>query len=245
MIAACLVYNRPKYFSQVLPSLLENDVEWWFFVDGPKTVEVKECLAMLKGLNVETSNVNLGIGKNKQRAHRLFEEHEQVLFFEDDMIISPYYVNVLLKLQEQFPDCVVGAPDDSKREPPGRNYLCSRGLSQLWGYSMRREIFKGIESDFNSYIIDTGDDYRKRPHNFLKEKYSLRLSSHDSAITTFTIKSEYSMMHTVVPRGKYIGARGVHFSPESFSRRKFPNPNEYIFESDKNPGEFYEDILHQ
>lgn len=238
--AACMVYNRPEYFKEVLPSLVENsEVKWYFFLDGPKSREVKECEAMLKGFDVETSNENLGIAKNKQRAHRLFETYDQVLFFEDDMIVSPYYVRVLLKLQEQFPGDIVGAPDGNGRlAPDGNLQFCKATLAHLWGYSMRREVFDAIREKYDAYVEDTGEDYRKRPHLFLKEKYNLRVSSHDGAIARFTKENGVRRINTLVPRGKYIGAEGVHFKPKKFAEKGYPNPNEIVFESDETPEDF-------
>jgi len=121
MTIACAVfsYNRPEYLERVLRSLVRNegvrDCDWFFFQDGGKNEEdwkkVRKCAGLLEGSNLEVNSKNVGIAKQKRKAHKLFNDYDRVVFFEDDMVVSKYYLRVIRQISEEFPGKVVDAGD--------------------------------------------------------------------------------------------------------------------------------------
>lgn len=247
-----LVFDRPQYFAPVLESLKENadgnDVDWFFFVDGAKTAagrivgdekKIKESAHLISHIfppfpyHIETSSINEGVAKQKQKAHQLFKRYDQVIFFEDDMIVSPHYVRLICKLQNQFPNDIVNAPARRKKniKAQAKPYHIEKvDFLHLWGYSMMRSVYEKIEKIFNQYVLDAGKDYKNRDNSFLCEKYGMKISSHDRLIETEARRKGIRRIITSLPRGKYIGEKGLHSTPALFEGFKVDVP--YIFEED-------------
>lgn len=252
---AVLVFDRPQYFAPVLESLKENadgnDVAWFFFVDGAKTAagrvvgdekKIKESTHLISQkfppfpYHIEISSINEGIARQKQKAHQLFTRYDQIIFFEDDMIISPYYINLVINMQNQFPNDIVYAPAKPSANIEQRAKLNQvRDITEhLWGYSMRRDSFLKIKDKFDAYCADIGDCYKNRDDAFLIKKYNLGgASSHDSMIEKTCGRLGIRKLCARVPRGKYIGRKGLHQLPEKYDAAGFAEDRKYIFEEDR------------
>ena len=260
---AVLAFDRPYYFIEVLNSLktntLANEIDWYFFVDGPVTKNgvkianadsIQRTVELIKWASTNSfkqkcftfiSKYNMGIAKQKQSAHKLFEDYEQVLFFEDDMLVSPYYIQLLLNMQNQFPDDMVYAPARalSHIHPDARLNHVIDMTEHLWGYSMRREAFLKIKDDFDAYCEDTGDCYKQRDNNLLIKKYDLgKISSHDSMIEKTLKRKGIRKICTTVPRGFYIGESGLHQTKQGYDDAGYAKVKNFVFQDDLDLTEF-------
>ena len=115
---AILSFNRPSYLSQVLSSLsaqLSASDRCYLFQDGgwnPKSgirraeeSVISECIETFTRIipagRAFVSTVNLGIAGNYRRAEDfIFNalEANEALFLEDDLVLSPHYIDVTTDL---------------------------------------------------------------------------------------------------------------------------------------------------
>ena len=116
---AVMSFNRPDLLESVLKSLKSQSIEIdekrvYLFQDGVQSRFsdnpaddslqnecVRRFLEIFPNGNVHQSPVNLGIALNFDRAERLFYEEIEAdcgIFFEDDLLLSPYYMEALLQL---------------------------------------------------------------------------------------------------------------------------------------------------
>lgn len=255
---AVMAFSRPEYFSQTMRSLEENnlaeEVDWHFFLDGPKTETGRQAAdprfteqnfklasQFKHKKEIHKSNYNLGVARNKKRVHELFNDYEQVIIFEEDMIVSPYYLDLIINLQKQFPQDVVNAPARAKFRIPDDallKHIENRGL-HFWGYSFTKEVYDSIDwSIFEEYCKDAGPDYARRPGKFLKDKYKLLVSSHDGLLNKIFRTNGHRRICTLLPRGKYIGEVGLHNNPARYAQAGFGDLKRYTYKRDKFPYQF-------
>lgn len=109
MIAA---YNRPNYFKQVIQSLEKNPesqtIPVFFFLDsGPKaTIKQNKNIinnSLIKNKITIERPYNYGIAKNLIDARRFMFDwcnFKKVLVLEDDCILSPNYIKLVLNLHQ-------------------------------------------------------------------------------------------------------------------------------------------------
>lgn len=250
---AVLAFKRPKYLERVLNSLTKNtraaDVDWYFFVDGATTKngitranfnKIRQVISEIHDFpmpyTINISETNDGIAKQKQKAHRLFESYEQVIFFEDDMVISPFYLSLLINMQQAFPNDLVSAPatpEKNIKEKASIRHV--RDIRQhFWGYSLKAHIFRKIKKKFDAYCEDVGDDYKQRPHKLLKDKHNLRVSSHDGALGAAMKENNIRRISPIIPRGHYIGRDdGTNFKPKAYDAAGFGNTRQITFPEDE------------
>lgn len=239
---AVMLYNRSSYTLFTLDSLLKNFlsdfVDWYFFIDGPRNKKDEENVKRVKDIadkfpykkSIVCESENRGIPHQKNSAHNLFHGYEQVIFFEDDMIVSPYYIHLMLNMQEQFPCYLVYAPArpirDNRYPIPEDAELdhIAEMPEHLWGYSLRKEAYFKIEYEYQRYVDffkKHGIDYHRRPHNIITKKFGTRVSSHDAMLDMLFTKYNIPKIGTVIPRGKYIGEMGIHSRPEAYKKQGF------------------------
>jgi len=250
---AVLAFKRPKYLRRVIDSLAKNtraaEVDWYFFVDGAVTKngikradfnKIRQVINKIhdfpKSYMINISETNDGIAKQKQKAHQLFDSYEQVIFFEDDMIVSPFYISLLINMQKAFPNDLVAAPATATKnieEKASVKHI--RDIRQhFWGYSLKAHTFQKIKSKFDAYCEDVGDDYKRRPHKLLKEKHNLRVSSHDGALGAAMKEQNIRRINTMLPRAQYIGREdGTNFKTSAYDSAGFGKTRQITFPEDE------------
>lgn len=242
-VAACLFsYNRPRYLQQVLASL-EGQVgaaghDWFFYQDGPLGPEdgpaVQECVKMLTdsalGGNMFVRDANVGIARQKLMAHSLFSAYDLVYFFEDDMIVSPFYMKLLGELHRGFPEALVYAPDRARAAGERDLRAVSDVWTHFWGYAMGADLGRAVTPFLREYVDFLGDTpYRQRPSD---ARWPVTATSHD-AILDYALRGLTAKKITLrVPRARYIGEHGLHATPEHFQRNGFSNKRQYVFPED-------------
>ena len=269
---ACVVFsfNRTDYLVQTLDSLVKNtkadECDWFFYQDGWKLdprypyateedegkvrAQVQQCIEVLEGFpfkhkEIVTKEYNVCIGKQLQEAKaRLFELYDNVIFFDDDHVVSPWYIETLFKLHEQFPDALVGAQATESRNLPRDAALDHVGIvTKAFGdahaipgrwrwlaYLMPKSAHEKTVAEMDEYMEFIGPSYRDIPHHAIRIKYQCEVTGFDGIMDKLCDKHEIRRVSTVIPRARYIGKSGLFGTPDIFNRMGFPSWDKYEFD---------------
>lgn len=265
---AIFAFDRPEYLESTLESIYTSwkesghKIDFYFFQDGNYIMEngvptevgssenkkqttnvLRNYAGLFDKAKIHVSTVNVGIAKMKSTAHSLFDQYNKIIFFEDDMIVSPYYISLLLAMSEQFPDCVVQAGDRTIDVPPKDNF--ENHLNEViysgchwWGYLMPSFMYEKIQPILNIYNNIVGNNYRKRPNETIKKAFNVPATSHDAILQKIMTDNDFGKIATYVPRAKYIGRQGLHATPYWYKEFGFDIQKPYIFSKDKNIKQF-------
>jgi hypothetical protein len=257
---AIFSFNRPDYLQEVLASLEKNTalegLDFYFFQDGiinqfsgrvaADEKDIRTCLKLwettvLPNKHLVENAFNKGIGINQYEAKAfLFDEmkYEQVMFFEDDLVLSRNYVQSLRIMLNQFHAeksagivmCHGGLP----RAFSEFEKLCylrriRPGNDHLWGWGTWRTRWQKIKPDFLEYYKFIKDiDYRERNVRaneilsfYAENGFEVKITSQDAAIYYALVKNNLVSMQTIVHRGRYIGARGEHMTPKRYAAKGY------------------------
>jgi len=116
---AIFTYNRPAHTQQMLESLTAchrlDECRVFIFSDGPKTSEQKQGVqatrAVLRewkgrsGAQILERSVNLGLARSiVDGVTRLCDEFGRVIVLEDDMIVSPRFLDYMITALDRYED---------------------------------------------------------------------------------------------------------------------------------------------
>jgi hypothetical protein len=255
---AIFSFNRPEYLEPVLKSIESNnnisDIDFYFFQDGyinkfSKKIKtekelIEKCILIWEKSKIPNKTLvkqeyNVGIGISQFEAKvLLFEEmgYEEVMLFEDDLILSKNYIRLLRILLDQFKYeksvGIVMCHGSEKRleskDKAEKLYILRPGDIHMWGWAMWKDRWLKIKPDFLKYYkFIEKIDYKKRPtweiiNFYKKEGINLGYSSQDGAIHYSIFKNGLLIINTQVNRGKYIGEKGEHMTPDIFKNTYFP-----------------------
>ena len=220
-------FRRPDYLGQVLDSLEANeeayDIPWYAFLDGAvnkisgnryaEDVDIDMCYQLLLdsplNFKIKVNDYNKCIARQKHAAHRLYEEHDALYFFEDDMILSPYYLRLLRIALEQFPLHAILLHQDKRKGKLNRLTNC--GIARVWGYGMTRELYRKIEEDWNRYHkgISQVDYLLRTSIKDFKKNLDIEWHSHDINITRLSRRHGDGKLWPEISRGYYVGRKGA------------------------------------
>jgi hypothetical protein len=250
---AVFSFNRPEYLKEVLESLERNrdiaDADCFLFQDGAinrysgrvtaREAEIEECIRLWEKASFPRKQLirregNVGMASNfLWAAELLFDElsYEEVLFFEDDLMISPAYIHLLRILLKQLKNdqavgvvmCHGGRPRDiSKEERRLKMREIRPGMDHLWGWAMWRDRWQRIKPTFLDYFKHVREKDPNKVNSkgivefFASQGFDLRSASQDTGLYYAMLKNGYGAINTVLPRGKYIGAKGWHMMPARY-----------------------------
>jgi uncharacterized protein (TIGR02444 family) len=174
---------------------------------------------------------NLGVALNFERAERyVFEEldRDAALFFEDDLLLSPGYVNTLDRLVEMaLGDARVGyvsaygvqgpTSDRANREPPR-----FETLGHLWGFGLTKRLWQRNRRFVDPYLQLVRDvDYRERDTRAIARLFSswgmgCPGTSQDVAKHMACVLNDAINLNISFSLGKYIGSAGLHMNQALF-----------------------------
>ncbi|PWB88799.1 hypothetical protein C5688_18925 [Methylocystis sp. MitZ-2018] len=251
-----VAYNRPQYLVRVLDSLkAQQHIELAhrkivLFQDGARSLfshgnttdesliseNVRLFRSAFPGGIVFDSEVNLGVGLNIDRAERyVFEELDApaAMFFEDDLVLSPCYIQVLEKLlQLAIEDDRIGYVSafgnyraDKSLQIERKDRL--RPLHLLWGFGLTQRHWRKCRPYVSQYLkIIEGCDYRNRDHDAihkLTESWGVKPgdTAQDRIKSFVTALVGAVKLNTEPTYATYIGAQGNAFTPEMFERWGF------------------------
>jgi GT2 family glycosyltransferase len=277
---AIMSFNRPDYLRQVLNSLADQigaelgHREIYLFQDGHlnpfsgerTTLDVihrnEEIFReLLPSGRLMTAERNLGIALNFDRAeHFLFEDRDALaaIFFEDDLVVSPHYLNVLDSLIEvafEEPRVgYVGAYGDprislNRQMANPRGYIA---LGQHWAFGLLRRQWLMNRPYVDEYLTLVRDcDYQQRDDRaifrlFESWGFGTPASSQDAAKGIACLINRTIKINTYVCYGKYIGVEGMHGTAEFYDQMEFGKAELYpkpILDFARPPDYRYDGIL--
>lgn len=179
---------------------------------------------------------NLGIAMNFDRAERfVFEtlQAESAIFLEDDMALGRYYLAALdVLLRWARDDQRIGYVTAYGRHKltqaqqiEARRRTCM--MSQNWAFATTRRQWLAQRPFVRQYLaLVEGRDYSGRPHAAIADLFNswglgVPGTSQDIAKSHAAILTGASKVSTVACFGRYIGAEGVHFTPEQFAAQGY------------------------
>jgi hypothetical protein len=273
---AIFSFNRPQYLKEVLRSIAENTgvdkYEFYLFQDGSinkfsrriaaKEENILSCLELWEAFPCSKKTLirnthNLGIGITQFEAKvLLFEDkhYDQVMFFEDDLVLDRNYIRLLEVLLKQFQNyprvgavmCHGGVPRFYSNTEVEININKIRsGIDHLWGWATWRDRWVQIKDSFLEYYFFIRNcDYRQRPNERIVEFYreqgfKQRTTSQDAGIYYALAKNGYFSINTCIHRGKYIGEIGEHMFPQKYSQLKYASICLRNLEADSQIDSFY------
>ena len=253
---AVLSFNRPQFLGQVLASLkaqgdgaLEGR-EIHLFQDGgvnrysriryARDVDISASVDVFRSHfpsgTVHQSTDNLGICENYRRAERYLFEHLNVeigYFLEDDLVLSPAYIEMLDRLcawAATTPNVAYCAAYGDYYLPPAELATRRRELTTLdhhWGFGLFRRHWRKMQQRLEPYYdVVCGNDYSRRDHRQIYSLYAPleaapRASSQDAAKAFACDRLGLWRANTVDPFARYIGNIGQHMTPEVFNSMGF------------------------
>ena len=269
---ACVVFsfNRPNYLVKTLDSLARNtkadECDWYFYQDGWKNDErfpytsedgevnvqkhVQNCVEILEGYpfkhkEIVAKEYNVCIGRQVQEAKaRLFELYDRVIFFDDDHVVSPDYIDTLLKMHAQYPDAIVGAQATESRNIPRDAQLDEVGVvvkslgdahavpgRWRWlAYLLPKSAHLATVAEMDDYMEFIGPSYRDIPHHAVRVKYECEVTGFDGVMDKVCNTKGIERISTVMPRARYIGEMGLFGTPEIYKRMGFPKWDKFTFD---------------
>lgn len=199
--------------------------------------DIEACVAAFRahfpaGVVMQSPH-NLGIAQNIRRGEKLvFETLDQEVgyFFEDDLEMGPLYMHMMEELHaalRPLPDIgYFAAYGDVKLQAPGPEVRLVP-MAHNWGFGLLREAWRKIDARLAPfYKVLEGRDYGARNH------FRLHDLMRDSAVATNATSQDafkaqacaelgLARLRTDVCFARYIGEKGVHFTPKSFERHGF------------------------
>jgi hypothetical protein len=275
-------FSRPHYLVQVLKSVAaqrDADVESreiYLFQDGnispftgskmPEQL-VRENEALFREFfprgRVMTASRNLGIALNFDRAERfLFEERDAAaaVFLEDDMVLSPHYLNVLDHLIAMaFSEPRVGyvAAYGDARISLDRQRANPKGfiaLGQHWAFGLLRRQWLMNRPYVEQYLALVRDcDYQLRDDEqvfnlFSSWGFGRPASSQDAAKGIACCINRTIKLNTFACYAKYIGVEGEHGTQEFYDEMQFSKAEMYpeaILDFSRPPDFRYDGIMQE
>ncbi len=248
---AIMSFNRPEFLAETLRSMKEqadgslDGREVHLFQDGAVNLyskiiyadrpDIDACIDLFKtgfpdGI-VHDWRDNIGICENFYRAENyLFHERqfEFAYFFEDDLILSPVYLQMMDILQdfaERTPRLAYFAAYGDYYAEAEEVHERRRELVNLdhhWAFGLRREHWAKIREFLSGYYkIVRGEDYARRDHRAIFAYFATRGavprgSSQDAAKAWACDQLGFWRCRTFLPFARYIGTKGAHMTQEAY-----------------------------
>lgn len=255
-------FNRPDYLEQVLLSLAEQDAAdlvgrgIYLFQDGAVSeitgrrfaddADIDQSVAVFEKIFpfgvVFRSSGNLGVAKNFRRAEEfVFRKlgSECAYFFEDDMIVSHLYLQVLDSMAEQAISnprigyfAAYGDHHLSLAEQRSHESKLDR-LGHHWAFGLTRRHWLRLDEWLKPYYdLVMNVDYRDRPSPQILDMFRRRgipigVSSQDDTKKVGTYALGCVSLNTKIVYGRYIGERGLHMRADKFAERGYSNTKIY------------------
>tara|TARA_R100000995_G_C3481708_1_gene124313 strand:+ start:173 stop:1033 length:861 start_codon:yes stop_codon:yes gene_type:complete len=242
LAVAIMSFNRPHYFEQVLQSInqqTDKDVDFHLFQDGPlnkysyrrcgNSSDINKCVELynyyITDGQVHRHSTNVGIAENFNFAEELLFNglnYDYVLFLEDDLVLSPWYISIIKKMLKAYDGTNVGmvcayGDHNISLDAQFKYPNMIKSIDHLWGYATTKESWQKrkpyYDEYFNTFI--KGKDYVMRDHNKIFKWYNeigfnTLATSQDAARTIAMIRAGQVGVSTVTNNGEYIGKVGQH-----------------------------------
>ena len=257
-----MAFNRPDYLEAVLKSLvgqIDSELDRrpiTLFQDGSvnrfsdqrraREEDIIRCEQLFRDYLpfgvVHSSPDNLGIALNFERAEQyVFEEldAEAAIFLEDDLILSPHYINTLDHLIEvALHDERIGhvAVYGHHRARLSQQITCPDAyvlLEHNWAFGLTRRQWLRNKAYVDPYLeIVRNCDYQARDAKAIHKLYAswgmgCPGDSQDVTKTMACCLTRAVKLNTTACLGKYIGAKGIHMKQEWYDRLGYADTELY------------------
>jgi hypothetical protein len=185
---------------------------------------------------------NLGVAGNYRRAEaHVFDalKRDAALFLEDDLILGPHYLSTTARLL------------DLARDEPRIGYVAAYGdfwasletqrfrrgvlvpMHENWGAALTRASWlaqRPLREAYWELVKD--DDYTMRDDEAIRALYRARgldccYTSQDASRWVACCVAGLVRLTTAVCQARYIGATGVHSTPQDYERDRFADAQIY------------------
>ena len=255
-----IAFNRPHYLERVLLSLktsldaaAQQPGAICLFIDGFISEETGSSIGddslgaeserifrnLFPGGEVFTSRRNLGVAWNFDRAERYLFSVRQFdigMFFEDDLVLSKSYIDVMLKLGEAaMKDARIGmfaaygASPQTPLEIQRQKADTIAPMSHNWGFGLTHRFWRRRQHYVDQYLDALGRvDYHKKDtrrsqiHELqMRWGFEPTVISQDMAKVMATVLCDGVRITPFANRAQYIGELGLHSTPEKFKKMGF------------------------
>jgi hypothetical protein len=189
------------------------------------------------GVVMGSAGENLGIARNIYRAERwVFDDegYDCGLFFEDDLVVSPGYMQVMRKLHtmalREPRIAMFSAYGDDFLLPAADQYRERNTVGPMhhnWGFGLMRHAWQHRERRTAAYMhMLDGVDYRDRPTLDIARWYAdmgwpPMPTNQDLAKNIVLNTLGYMRLSTRAVLARNIGEIGQNYAPEEFARLGF------------------------
>lgn len=246
-----LAFNRPKYFEKVLKSFTLQTVQLdpsltTIWIDGyrgsrdegrnrgdytEKTIQLAKDYLPGFRLVIRESNVGIAMQYREAEAQSFRTNTDIAFFFEEDLVVSPHYLEALLDLEmktRNFTEIgrIAAHGYVKNRREVQRTNGVGRAM-QTWGFGLRRRMYEASLPMLSKYyeVLD-GTSYYKRDSEriqtvLLELGLEVKETSQDYVKGRIARHLGFTGISTYSQLGKYIGRTGEHKSLlSSFFRHK-------------------------
>ncbi len=186
---------------------------------------------------------NLGIIGNTEREFKFMGQSDADFFFmfEEDLILSPYYISTITNLMEQASaNPLIGLVNGTGSEPPAslsaqrENAQSLVPMGHKWAMSFSRAIFLKLSPFMDSYFAACKEtDYKSTGHDDLSHAKTKGAADFfyrfgwptrtmppftpDQALNLFNYIYSMYNISTFINLAKYVGAVGAHSTEEIYN----------------------------
>ena len=205
-------YNRPSHFKSVIEQLSQTsgikDFDLYIFIDGPKTDSdsrkvnevrlIAESVNFTKSLLITSSTTNKGLANSViSGVSEVLKIHESVIVLEDDIIVSPCFLNFMLEALAKFSNSKTVFSLSGFNYPLSYNesdpnyYLSYRSSS--WGWATWADRWMKVDWSCTSYEQTKSQKNSIRDFNRGGEDlFNLLTMQMEGKIDSWSIRFDYA-----------------------------------------------------
>lgn len=240
--AVLFTFCRTDYLEQCLSSLenckLANEINWHIYQDGLEgfpeqkggyykysekdldAVEERTSRTSLPVVEFARNENNKGINYQVNRAFQLFSDYDLLFFFEDDLVVSPYYLKLLWGLAEEQPNIIASFHSigiSNSPTPKRFRTMVKAAKPRLWGFSMTHVGWSKIQPAWEAH-------HNKKPRN----------PYYDVVVTQLARKHTKGKYEPQIPRAYNVGIEGILSThPGNWKDRKLDKQKkDIVFDGD-------------
>ena len=258
---ALITYSRVEYFTKVFDSITKQEInnkpfnhyfDLYVFQDGllagetPEQVQSHREIAELirsnpNELKYFPQTKNLGVALHFDFIERfLFNKQDcpWVAFCEDDLVLSPGYLETLLCMANSFKDdervamfsCFGKTSNQSiENQKEHQNDLIT--MEHHWGFGMHQLAWRKRQPLVDEYLkLVSSVPYRERNHVAIQNWHDFcgfrpGATSQDYAKACAMAAMECIKVSSYANFATYVGEYGLHFTPELYAQKGFAQSN--------------------
>jgi hypothetical protein len=249
---AVMTFCRPDYLDKALTSLERcvgaDKIDWFFFQDGLKghpeykvtydnvTQEhLDACINRVKSTtlpikNHEINKLNQGVNHQINKVFKLFNNYNKLFIFEDDLVVSKYYLKLLNAISREQPNIMSTFYSIGEKAKNNRDFrvMIKAQKPRSWGFCLTREAWDKIEPRWNK-------KYKERFDNG-----GYRTPYYDTVITQFARTYAGGKFMPKISRAFYVGQDGIlSYNKGNWKKRGLHKQlKEIEYDTDKNVRDF-------